>query len=459
MEKINVLYIDDQLLNLKAFQSSFRRIFNIYIAKTPAEGLAILNQHEIEVILSDQRMPEENGVDFFESILTKHPNPIRILVTAYADINSVIDAINKGQVYRYVTKPWHELELKLIIESAYQFYLLKEQNNKLHIKYKRVFNASSDPIILFDLKGRIIDYNNATINFVKTNNDNSLNFRTFNSILKNKADTKHIVSKLEKYGKIKDYECKLIGKDNAIKDCLITVNSIKDNHKNIISYQAIIKDITVRSNMQRLVLKASLEAQEKERERISRDLHDGLGQQLAAIRMHIEMIDYPITKENAAIERITALLSDAITDLRRICYNSIPLILFDNGLIKAIENLINQTTIFNLEVTFNHSKNFPSLTKSLEISLFRIIQEFFSNSIKHGKASKIEIDLKHNSAFVELSLKDNGIGFTIDKLALNKGNGLTNIKSRTEFFHGELFMESTLEKETKFRIVLPLKSV
>ena len=455
MEKINVLYVDDQLLNLKAFQSSFRRIFNVYIAKTPAEGLAILDNHEIEVILSDQRMPDETGVDFFESILTKYPNPIRILVTGYSDINVVIDAINKGQVYRYITKPWHELDLKLSIESAYQLYLLKEQNNKLNTKYNKVFNASSDPIILFDLKGRIIDYNKATIRLVKTNSNNNLDFRTFNSILGSKTDTRQIIYILEKYGKIKDYECKLIGKENTVKNCLITVNSIKDNHGNITSFQAIVKDITTRKNMQRLMLKINIEAQEKERERISRDLHDGIGQQLAAIRMRIDMIDCPITRENEALAKIKTLVADTITDLRRICYNTIPLVLFDNGLVNAIENLIKQTIPFNIEVNFNYAKKFPSLTKSLEVALFRIVQEFFANTIKHSKATKIEIDLKFNNENIELSLKDNGIGFTIDKLTLSKGNGLANINYRVESLNGEFSMESVLNKQTYFNIKIP----
>ena len=197
MERINVLYIDDQILNLKAFQASFRRIFKIYTARTAAEAKQILNKHEVEVILSDQRMPEASGVDFFESILETHPNPIRILVTAYSDINSVIDAINKGQVYRYITKPWHDFDLKLTIENAYQLYLLKEQNNKLNLKYQRIFTESSDPILIFDLKGRIIDYNKATLDFVKTNKENNLHHRSFNSLLKDKSSTIYIIQKLQ----------------------------------------------------------------------------------------------------------------------------------------------------------------------------------------------------------------------------------------------------------------------
>ena len=139
MEKIKVLYIDDEVINLQAFKATFRRQFDIYLAKSADEGMEVLKNNPIEVVIADQRMPNKTGVDFFESILDIHPNPIRILLTAYSDINAIIDAINKGQVYRYVTKPWSEYDLKLTIENAYQLYLLKEQNNKLNLNNQILF--------------------------------------------------------------------------------------------------------------------------------------------------------------------------------------------------------------------------------------------------------------------------------------------------------------------------------
>lgn len=458
MEKINVLYIDDQILNLKAFQASFRRIFNIYTARTAAEAKQILNKHEIEVILSDQRMPEASGVDFFESILETYPNPIRILVTAYSDINSVIDAINKGQVYRYIAKPWHDFDLKLTIENAYQLYLLKEQNNKLNLKYQRIFTESSDPILTFDLKGRIIDYNKATLDFVKTNKENNLHHRSFNSLLKYKSSTNYIIQKLESNDSIKDFQCQVLGKNNTTKDCLITINAIKDNYGKIISFQAIIKDFTERNKLNQLLLKTAIEAQEKEQERISRDLHDGIGQQLAALRMHLDVFTESTTKDDSDLVKISSILSDTIKDLRKICYNTLPLVLFDNGLIKAIDDLTEKTRTTTLDVKLSYSNLFPALTKSLEIAIFRIIQEFVANSIKHGgNLSEINIDLIYNEETVTLKLKDNGVGFEVNSLSLQKGHGLNNIRTRVESFDGKLTMESIPRKQTNFDIVFPFK--
>lgn len=128
---INVLYIDDEPHNLTSFKASFRRNFNIYTVEEAAEARKILENKEVHVILSDQRMPKMTGIEFFESILEAFPEPIRILVTGYTDINAVIDAINRGQVYKYLTKPWSEDDVRHAIEKAYEVYRLRKENEEL----------------------------------------------------------------------------------------------------------------------------------------------------------------------------------------------------------------------------------------------------------------------------------------------------------------------------------------
>lgn len=130
-QKINVLYIDDEPNNIVSFKAAFRRIFNVYSAESAEEGLKVLETEEIHVILSDQRMPKTTGIEFFQSILETHPDPIRILITGYTDINAVIDAINLGQVYKYLTKPWIEEEVKTSIRNSFEVYDLRTKNREL----------------------------------------------------------------------------------------------------------------------------------------------------------------------------------------------------------------------------------------------------------------------------------------------------------------------------------------
>ncbi|MCW3111720.1 MAG: hybrid sensor histidine kinase/response regulator [Segetibacter sp.] len=120
--KISILYIDDEEENLSAFKAGFRRQYEIFTATSAAKALSILNEQKVHVIIADQRMPQSTGVEFFDIVRKVHPNPIRILLTGYADIEVVIAAINKGQIFRYVKKPWDTLELQTTINNAYEIY-------------------------------------------------------------------------------------------------------------------------------------------------------------------------------------------------------------------------------------------------------------------------------------------------------------------------------------------------
>ncbi len=130
-DKIKVLYVDDEVNNLQAFKATFRRDYKIFLAESAKEGRELLLKEDIDVIITDQRMPEENGVDFLESIIPMHPDPMRILLTGYTDIQAVIDAINKGKVYHYLTKPWEEDYLRTVVKNAYEVYSLRKENKQL----------------------------------------------------------------------------------------------------------------------------------------------------------------------------------------------------------------------------------------------------------------------------------------------------------------------------------------
>ncbi len=127
-QKIRILYIDDEVNNLLAFQASFRRRYTIFTASSAAEGMSILNQEkDIHVIVADQRMPQTTGVEFFHVVRKAFPYPIRVLLTGYTDAESIIDAINKGEIFRYVKKPWKEIELQTAIQNAFELYSTRQQ--------------------------------------------------------------------------------------------------------------------------------------------------------------------------------------------------------------------------------------------------------------------------------------------------------------------------------------------
>jgi len=126
-KKIKVLYIDDERNNLLSFQAAFRRMYQVFTASSAAEGMGMLNKEKVHVIIADQRMPQSTGVEFFQIVRISHPDPIRILLTGYTDAEAIIDAINKGEIYRYIKKPWDEFELQNAIQNAYEVYTMRLQ--------------------------------------------------------------------------------------------------------------------------------------------------------------------------------------------------------------------------------------------------------------------------------------------------------------------------------------------
>ena len=136
-KKPKLLYIDDEIYNLVGLKAALRRDYEIITASSAEEGLKYLDQQDIELIISDQRMPAMTGVQFFSKIKDTHPEPIRILLTGYSDIEAVVDAINKGEVYRYLTKPWDATYLKAIIDQGLELFNLRRENKQLIEDLKR----------------------------------------------------------------------------------------------------------------------------------------------------------------------------------------------------------------------------------------------------------------------------------------------------------------------------------
>jgi response regulator RpfG family c-di-GMP phosphodiesterase len=132
--KISILYVDDELNNLVSFKAVFRIKYNVLTAISGDEAINILRNNLVHIIVTDQRMPKMTGVEFLESILEEFPDPIRILLTGYADMNAVIDAINKGKIFHYLTKPWNEEELDMTIARAHDVYKQKMEEKEMNYK-------------------------------------------------------------------------------------------------------------------------------------------------------------------------------------------------------------------------------------------------------------------------------------------------------------------------------------
>jgi signal transduction histidine kinase len=135
-EKISILYLDDEEPNLSAFKATFRRTHNVRTTNSAEEAYALIEEEEPHIIIADQRMPKISGVEFFQKICKSHPDPQRILLTAYTSSQTVIDAVNKGHINKYLVKPWDREMMESTLNSVYRVYKdkveLKRKNEELY---------------------------------------------------------------------------------------------------------------------------------------------------------------------------------------------------------------------------------------------------------------------------------------------------------------------------------------
>lgn len=132
-EQIRILFVDDEKNVLKSLQRSFLdEEYEILTADSGSEGLSILGEvSPIQVVISDYRMPEINGVDFLRQVFANWPETVRMVLSGYADTASIVSAINDGHIYKFIPKPWNEYELKFTVINALEKYFTNKKNREL----------------------------------------------------------------------------------------------------------------------------------------------------------------------------------------------------------------------------------------------------------------------------------------------------------------------------------------
>ena len=224
-------------------------------------------------------------------------------------------------------------------------------------------------------------------------------------------------------------------------------------NKNRLKQQKILQQELLKEEEKRT--KAVLESEENERQRIARELHDGVGQLLSATKLNLSML--PTTDEDK-LKLTLSILDDSIKEVRSISHNMVPDTLLKYGLVQAINvftKQINQTQhiIFNFE---NNGFIENSLNNTEKLMLYRIIQEAINNTLKYANASTVSIQLSADEQEITVIIEDNGIGFDINEIQLKNGIGLRNMQIRTSYLKGKIEIDSTPKNGTTIIIEIPL---
>src|SRR5918911_1879247 len=124
-----IMIVDDEPANLRLLERLFRRDYQVVTAASGSEALELLAQHDVALLITDQRMPGMTGIELLKSTVPLRPHMVRIILTGYTDVTALVEAINCGHVYKYVVKPWDNQELRLTVERALEHY---ETNRSRH---------------------------------------------------------------------------------------------------------------------------------------------------------------------------------------------------------------------------------------------------------------------------------------------------------------------------------------
>jgi response regulator RpfG family c-di-GMP phosphodiesterase len=153
-EKISVIYLDDEEHNLTAFKATFRYIFDVFVTTSAIEAMKLIDDNDIHIVISDQRMPEVTGVEFLKSVVEKYPHTKRILLTGYSDQSDTVDAINIGKISKFISKPWEENNLSTVIQDLYKQYLEEKEIAEKAEKLEKVSKERD----LFKLESNQIEF-------------------------------------------------------------------------------------------------------------------------------------------------------------------------------------------------------------------------------------------------------------------------------------------------------------
>lgn len=211
---------------------------------------------------------------------------------------------------------------------------------------------------------------------------------------------------------------------------------------------------------QQLAMKAVMQAEDAERARIARDLHDSIGQMLSAAKMNLSAYEHSIVaedlEEQEAFQKIISLIDDSCKEVRTVSHNMMPNALVKNNLEAALKEFIHKLDQKSLEVHLFTGGLDDNLDADIASVMYRVIQECVNNVIRHAEADTLDISVVKDQREITATIEDNGKGFDTNNMQLAEGIGLKNIRTRIAYLKGSVAFESTPGRGTLVAIHVPL---
>lgn len=334
--------------------------------------------------------------------------------------------------------------------------MLGEELEETTIKrdfFNSAFHSITDSLVVIDNIGSIIDFNESFVVLMEYKKEEILgqNLTKFLKFSNFNKDIQH----LNKNQKAIDFQSEVT--NSAGKKIMVECHvSVIDNNK----CHSLVKihDLTEKLQEEAKRIATIIKTQEEERNRVASDLHDSIGQQISALKFYFDSIQKQKDDKlrTALLKKTEALIDNVSDEIRNICFQLMPRSVEKFGIgqsIKQLADLIHFSTGIKFDIKIEDTND--KINPNVAMSVYRIIQEFVNNSIKHAKCKNISIHLTIKPKSLSVNMSDDGVGFTNDG-NLKRGNGLDNINLRVKYLQGDIDFTSEKNKGVHLNIQIPI---
>lgn len=472
MAKAGILIVEDSYIVAFHLKRTLENEgYDVISIQTEGEGaIEILRQQRADVVLMDIMLAGEmDGIETASIIQNQYDIPV-IYITSLKD-KPTVQRAKVTEPYGYLTKPFEDNDIITVLDMALYKHQIEFKLRRSEEQYFSTIRSISDAVIIFDQNFRISYINpsaEAITGWILAEAREQMVFDVLR--LKDTDTSAYPVNPVQcdlNPAHVNTMPGKLVlidklGREKAIGES--SISPILDHKNTMLGLILIFKDLTdklarkaLQKDLDKQRLTAMVEGQENERSRIAKDLHDGLGQMLNAIKMNVRMV----VKDEKKAQFLFNAIDEAIQETVRISENLLPAKLRDFDLITCLKSLC---TTFRkssrVDITFDAHFSDLNITQSRKINVYRVAQEALTNAIRHASASKITLQLIQDDEKIRLSVEDDGHGLDSPPAAtyLSMKRGMGNMRDRAEIMGGKLTVESDPNRGTLIVLEVPLKN-
>lgn len=469
-QNTSVLVVEDDEALLSLIRKNLQRAgLHTDVAHNGAEAIARVSGKPPELLLLDYRLPDMIAKQVIETLAKQRLSVPFVVITGHGDERVAVEMMKLG-ARDYLVKDASFLDLFLpVVKQVIEQLTLEKQLARIEKQYQAIFENSSDAIWVQDLDGNILTANEATAKLLGFNRENLAGMNSNEFLSREALAISRQVQTRLLHGEAIDnpYELRLIKKNRTEVITRLTTNLLSSISQPV-GFQNIARDITEELRAQenlKFYARQVTKAQEEERKRIARELHDDTAQKLIALSHQLE--DFARNKSQLSsqdqkiLTKLREQAKEALQGVRYFTQDLRPPILDDLGLLPALEWLTDDLKEHcGIETDLAVLGNRRRLTPESELLLFRILQEAINNVKRHAKASKIRITVEFNKDKTKAIISDNGIGFKVPKALgeLSRAGklGLVGMDERAQLLGSSLTIESEPGSGTTVLVEAPV---